>query len=43
MQLGGEITVSVTVSATKPDGFSENTARSVRENSVQLGLNLEQI
>ena len=38
---GVEITVSVTVSATKRDGFSENIARSVRENSVQLGLNLE--
>lgn len=38
---GVEITVSVTVSATKQDGFSENIARSVRENSVQLGLNLE--
>ena len=38
---GVQITVSVTVSATKQDGFSENIARSVRENSVQLGLNLE--
>ena len=38
---GGEITVSVTVSARKPEGFSENTIRSIRENSVQLGLNFE--
>lgn len=38
---GGEITVSVTVSARKHDGFSENTVRSVRENSEQLGLNFE--
>ena len=40
---GVQITVSVTVSATKQDGFSENIARSIRENSVQLGLDLEQI
>lgn len=40
---GVQITVSVTVSATKPGGFSENIARSVRENSVQLGLEFEQI
>ena len=38
---GVHITVSVTVSATKEDGFSENIARSVRENSSQLGLNVE--
>ena len=35
---GGEITVEITVSARKPDGFSEAITRSVRENSVQLGL-----
>ncbi len=35
---GGEITVEITVSASKPDGFSESIIRSVRENSVQLGL-----
>ncbi len=40
---GGEITVSVTVSASKPDGFSENTVRSIRENSEQLGLNFEPV
>ncbi len=40
---GVQITVSVTVSATKQDGFSENTTRSIRENSVQLGLDLETI
>ena len=38
---GGEITVSVTVSARNSEGFSENTVRSIRENSVQLGLNFE--
>ena len=35
---GGEVTVEITISASKPDGFSENTIRSVRENSIQLGL-----
>ena len=35
---GGEITVEITVSALKPEGFSESTTRSVRENSVQLGM-----
>ena len=35
---GGEITVEITVSASKPEGFSESIIRSVRENSAQLGL-----
>lgn len=35
---GGEITVEITVSASNPEGFSEGIARSVRENSRQLGL-----
>ena len=35
---GGEITVEITVSARKTDGFSESITRSVRENSLQLGL-----
>lgn len=38
---GGEITISITINAEKTDGFSESIARSVRENSTQLGLNLE--
>ena len=38
---GGEITVEIIVSARKSEGFSETIARSVRENSVQLGLQLE--
>lgn len=37
---GGEISIEITVSAHKPDGFSESTTRAVRENSVQLGLEL---
>ena len=39
---GGDVTISITISATKPGGFSEGIARSVRENSVQLGLDYEQ-
>ena len=35
---GGEVTVEIIVSATKAEGFSESIARSVRENSAQLGL-----
>ena len=35
---GGEITVEITVSASKPEGFSEGITRSVRDNSAQLGL-----
>ena len=35
---GGDVTISITISATKPDGFSESITRSVRENSAQLGL-----
>ncbi len=35
---GGEVTVEIIVSATKAEGFSESIARSVRENSTQLGL-----
>lgn len=37
---GGEITVEITIRAHKADGFSESTTRAVRENSVQLDLNL---
>ena len=35
---GGEITVSVTISASKPEGFSENAVRAVRENADALDL-----
>ena len=38
---GGEVTISITISAIKPDGFSESITRSVRENSDQLGLDYE--
>ena len=35
---GGEITVEIVINARKPEGFSENILRSVRENSNQLEL-----
>ena len=38
----GEITVKITITANKPEGFSESTARAMRENSAQLGLDCEQ-
>ncbi len=38
---GGEVTVEITIRAHKADGFSESTARAVRENSVQLDLDLD--
>lgn len=34
---GGQVTVKITISAHKPDGFSENIASSIRENSEKLG------
>ena len=37
---GGEVTVTITIEALKSGGFSESTTRSVRENSVQLGVDL---
>ena len=37
---GGSVTVQITISAEKSDGFSEGTTRSVRENGQQLGLDL---
>ena len=39
--VGGQVTISVTVSATKPGGFSDNELRAIRENSRQLELELE--
>ena len=39
---GGEITVEITVSASKPEGFSEGITRSVRENGAQLGVEIEE-
>ena len=39
---GGRVTVTITVEADNRDGFSENTTRTVRENSGQLGLDYAQ-
>ena len=39
---GGEVTVSITITASKPDGFPEQTTRPTRENSAQLGLEYDQ-
>lgn len=38
---GGTVTVTITIAADKADGFSESTTRAVRENSVQLGVDLK--
>ena len=35
---GGQVTIEITITADHADGFSESTARTVRENSGQLGL-----
>ena len=40
---GGTVTVTITITADKADGFSESTTRAVRENSVQLGLNFKEL
>lgn len=36
----GSVTIEITITANKHDGFSESTTRAVRDNSIQLGLNL---
>ena len=40
---GGQVTIeiTITISAHRPDGFSENIASSIRENSHQLGARVE--
>ena len=38
---GGEVTVQVIVTAQKADGFSENAARSVKNNSAELGADFQ--
>ena len=39
---GGSVTVEIVITANKSEGFSESTARAVRENSAQLDLDYEQ-
>ena len=38
---GGRVTIKITITAEKTDGFSESTTRAVRENSELLGLNYQ--
>ncbi len=38
---GGAVTVTITISGQKEDGFSEGIERSVRENGAQLGLEMD--
>lgn len=38
---GGEVTVEITITAYKADGFSQNIERSVRENSVELDVDVD--
>lgn len=38
---GAEVEVEIIVRASKPDGFSENALRAARDNSKQLGLDIQ--
>ena len=38
---GAEVEVEIIVRASKPDGFSENALRAARDNSAQLGLDIQ--
>ena len=38
----GSVTIEIVITANKPEGFSESTARAMRENSDQLSLDCEQ-
>ena len=38
---GGQVTVEITITAEKTDGFSESVTRTVRDNSEQLGLDYQ--
>ncbi len=40
---GGSVTIEIVITANKSEGFSESAARAVRENSVQLDLDCEQL
>ena len=39
---GGAISVTITIEARQPEGFSENAARSIRQNSDALGVELRE-
>ena len=38
---GGDVAIEITIIAHNPDGFSENITRSVRQNSEQLGFDIQ--
>ena len=38
---GGEVSIEIVVRAHKSDGFSESATRAVRENGIQLGLDID--
>ena len=38
----GDVTVEIVITASNPEGFSQNTTRTMRENSAQLDLDFEQ-
>ncbi len=38
---GGDVTIEITVTAYKADGFSENIERSVKENGIQLDIEVK--
>ena len=40
---GADVTIEITITARKPDGFTENAARSIRDNSKQLGFEFSQV
>ena len=39
---GGDVTVEITITGHRDDGFPENIVRSLRDNSKALGINLEE-
>ena len=40
---GGDVTVTITIEASKDDGFDEGVTRPVRDNSRQLGLDFDSL
>lgn len=40
---GADVTIEIIITAKKPDGFTENAARSIRDNSKQLGFEFSQV
>ena len=38
---GGDVTIEITITAYKEDGFSQNIERSIKENSIQLNIEVQ--